>query len=177
MDNNMVIENNPLITSFHTSVTLFEPMRSIEFSSIVEASLTEVWHAWTHDEGVRGFFAPDSKIELCIGGAYELYFDLDAAEGSRGSEGMKIQTYVPERILAFDWNQPPSMPSLRHEKTWVVIEFTEMDDELCEVTLTHMGFLEGPEWEAAYQYFMLAWPKILKRFERAMCLGMLIGIL
>ena len=146
-------------------------MRSIEFSSIVEASLSTVWNAWTTNEGVRGFFAPGSNIDLSIGGAYELYFDLEAEEGFRGTEGMKVQTFVEERILAFDWNNPPSIPLLRNEKTWVVLEFIEMDDELCEVTLTHSGLGEGSDWEVVFQYFVSVWPKVLQRFERAMCVG------
>jgi len=146
-------------------------MRSIECNSIVETSLSAAWDAWTTNEGVRTFFAPDSNVELSIGGSYELYFDIHAALGSRGSEGMRIQSYVPERMLAFDWNNPPSIPSIRNEKTWVVLEFSEMDDELTEVNLTHLGWGEGPAWDEAYQYFMVAWPKVLSRFERSMRLG------
>ena len=147
-------------------------MRSIEYISMVEASLGDVWDAWTTNDGVRTFFAPDSSIELRIGGNYELYFDPAAPEGSRGSEGMKIQTYIPERMLAFDWNQPPSMPALRDVKTWVVVEFREMDDELCEVTLTHLGFGDAsPLWDEAYAYFKNAWSIVLSRFERSMRMG------
>ena len=147
-------------------------MRSIEYISMVEASLDHVWEAWTTDEGVRTFFAPDSSIELRIGGNYELYFDPDAPEGSRGSEGMKVQSYIPERMLAFDWNHPPSMPELRNIKTWVVVEFREMDDELCEVTLTHLGFGEDSvQWDEAYAYFRNAWSLVLARFERSVRMG------
>ena len=146
-------------------------MKNIEFSSIVEASLSDVWQAWTTTDGVRGFFAPDARIELKIGGAFELYFDSQAESGCKGTEGMKIQTYVPERILAFDWCNPPEFGSLRHEKTWVVVEFSELDEELSEVTLTHLGWGEGAEWEAVHAYFCGAWAKVLKRFERTMRVG------
>ena len=147
-------------------------MRTIEYISMVEASLSDVWNAWTTDEGVRTFFAPDSDIELRIGGKYELYFDPEAPEGLRGSEGMKIQSYVPERMLAFDWTQPPSIPELRGVKTWVVVEFREMDDELCEIALTHLGFGEDSAlWDQAYTYFQNAWSTVLSRFERSMRIG------
>ena len=147
-------------------------MRTIEYNNMVEASLGDVWDAWTTDEGVRTFFAPDSRIELRIGGAYELYFDPGAPEGLRGSEGMKIQSYIPERMLAFDWNHPPSIPELRDVKTWVVVEFREMDEELCEITLTHLGFVDDSAlWDQSYAYFQNAWNTVLTRFERSMRIG------
>jgi uncharacterized protein YndB with AHSA1/START domain len=147
-------------------------MRSIEYISIVEASLSDVWDAWTTNAGVQTFFAPESDIDLRIGGQYELYFDLDAPPGDRGSEGMKVQSYIPERMLAFDWNQPASIPDLRNIKTWVVVEFREMDDELSEITLTHLGFGEGSTtWNQAYEYFQNAWKKVLLRFERSVRIG------
>ena len=146
-------------------------MKNIELSSIVEASLSDVWQAWTTTEGVQGFFAPEAKIELKVGGAFELYFDTKAEAGCKGTEGMRIQTYVPERILAFDWCSPPQFSTIRQKKTWVVLEFAELDDELCEVTLMHLGWGEGPEWEAAHEYFCSAWEKVLRRFERNMRIG------
>jgi len=146
-------------------------MKNIELSSIVEASLSDVWQAWTTTAGVQGFFAPEAKIELKIGGAFELYFDTKAEMGCRGTEGMRIQTYVPERILAFDWCNPPQFHNIRQKKTWVVLEFAELDDELCEVTLTHLGWGEGPEWEDVHEYFCSAWEKVLRRFERNMRMG------
>jgi uncharacterized protein YndB with AHSA1/START domain len=146
-------------------------MKFIEKSCIVDASLESVWQAWTTSEGAEAFFAPKADIELAIGGKYELLFDLDSPEGLRGSEGMKIQSFIPERMLAFDWNAPPSMPDVRSQKTWVVLEFIELDEELCEATLFHLGWGEGKEWDEAYAYFERAWSIVLSRFEKCMRVG------
>lgn len=146
-------------------------MRSIEYSCIVEANLAEVWEAWTTNEGVQTFFAPQSKVELKIGGDYELYFQPESKEGQRGSEGMKIQSYLPERMLAFDWNSPPQFGDYRGKKTWVVIEVVELDDDLCEVTLNHCGFGEGQVWDEIHDYFCKAWKLVLHRLERSFRIG------
>lgn len=82
-------------------------MRTIEYNRIVEWNLSDVWKVWTMNEGVQSFFAPSSNVVLEMGGKYEIYFIQVAPVGSRGSEGMKIQSYIPERILAFDWNHLP----------------------------------------------------------------------
>lgn len=145
-------------------------MRSIELISIVESSLSDVWTAWTTEDGLNGFFAEKNRVELAIGGAYELGVHSWSPELIR-SRPTGVLAYVPERMLAFEWNQFPQGLSLDGGSTWVVVEFKEMDDELCEVSLTHLGWNEGADWETCYQYFLSFWPKVLQRFERYMCVG------
>ena len=55
----------------------------LEKAVLVEATLQQVWRAWTTVEGVKTFFAPDARIELRPNGRYEILFDLDAPEGER----------------------------------------------------------------------------------------------
>ena len=64
--------------------------RIIEFEVSIPAEMDAVWEAWTTEEGVKSFFAPECRIELHPGGAYEMYFDLDAESGLRGGEGCRI---------------------------------------------------------------------------------------
>lgn len=96
-------------------------MKVIKKEATVKAPLRAVWKAWTTDEGVRTFFAPDSNVELKIGGLYEIFFLPDAAEGDKGSDGMRVLSFLPEKMLSFEWNNPPSLPEVRGEKTWVVV--------------------------------------------------------
>jgi uncharacterized protein YndB with AHSA1/START domain len=58
---------------------------------IVQASIDRVWEAWTTVEGVKSFFAPDPTVDLKIGGSYEMYFDLKAAAGFKGGEGLRSE--------------------------------------------------------------------------------------
>lgn len=146
-------------------------MRSIELISIVETGLSEVWDAWTTESGVRGFLASECSVELSIGGPYKLLLESWAPELVRSSEASSVLAFVPERILSFSWNHMPEGLAVGGMKTWVVMEFNEMDDELCEVTLTHLGWGTGPEWETAYQYFNVFWSKVLERFERSVRIG------
>lgn len=64
--------------------------RMIRKDVVVNACVEEVWEAWTAPEGAVTFFAPRANIRLAIGGPYELFFDLDAPEGSRGGEGLRL---------------------------------------------------------------------------------------
>jgi uncharacterized protein YndB with AHSA1/START domain len=126
--------------------------RVVQSEVIVPANVDTVWEAWTTEEGARTFFAPECDIELEPGGHYEMLFDLDAEPGSRGGEGMKVMAVQPKCMLAFTWNAPPHLPTVRGQKTYVV-HFQRVDEEHTRVTLVHDGWGEGEEWDAAYQYF------------------------
>jgi len=47
----------------------------------VNANIEDVWNAWTTEEGVKSFFAPACNIDLKVGRAYEMLFDLKAEPG------------------------------------------------------------------------------------------------
>ncbi len=141
----------------------------------VHATLDEVWDAWTTPEGVASFFAPKSKIEIRVGGPYELYFILDAPPGQRGCEGCRVLSYLPKEMLSFEWLAPPSIPALRDagKKTHVVLRFTEEPPGAgcVRVELTQLGWGEGDDWDKCYKYFDGAWGYVMgnlhKRFAPA----------
>ena len=109
----------------------------------VPASLADVWHAWTTEEGAQTFFAPRCRIDLRPGGAYEMLFDLDAEQGKQGGEGMVVLAVQPMRMLAFTWNAPPDLPSVRGQMTHVVVRLVEMESGNTRVTLRHDGWGDG----------------------------------
>ena len=136
----------------------------------VPAPLTEVWLAWTTEEGAQSFFAPKCNIDLKPGGAYEMLFDLEAEHGKQGGEGMVIMAVQRPRMLAFTWNAPPHLQSVRGQMTHVVIRMFEAEAGETRVTLRHDGWGEGNEWDDAFQYFSSAWadvvlPRLRHRFE------------
>jgi uncharacterized protein YndB with AHSA1/START domain len=140
--------------------------RVIRKEVVVNASQKEVWKAWTSLKGVKAFFAPEANIQLSVGGAYELFFDLDAPTGSRGGEGLKVLSYLPMEMLSFEWNAPPQFPEARRgPHTWVVVQFSARGQKRVSVRLTHLGWRDGEEWEKVFQYFQSAWDIVLGRLE------------
>jgi uncharacterized protein YndB with AHSA1/START domain len=140
--------------------------RMIRKEVVVNASVEAVWHAWTTPEGAVTFFAPRANLQLAVGGPYELYFDLDAPEGSRGGESLKLLSFLPMEMLSFEWTAPPQYPSVRQgPRTWVVIQFYPLSRNEVRVRLTHLGWREGEEWDKVFQYFKRAWDTVLGRLE------------
>lgn len=133
----------------------------LNFEVDVAGSVQEVWNAWTTEAGVTRFFAPACKIDLRPGGAYEMYFDLDAPEGEQGSEGCQFLAIDEYHMLSFTWNAPPEYPEIRSQRTHVCVRFEALSPDKTRVTLYHDGFGFGEEWEAVRHYFIRAWGKIV----------------
>lgn len=114
--------------------------RALHAELVVHAPVSQVWDAWTTEAGIRGFFAPDGRIEPRVDGAYSIYFNSTAAPGVRGVDDMRILLFEPA----------PGGRTL--------------------VRFSHVGWGAGPEWDRAYAFFDAAWnrqvlPRLKWRFE------------
>ncbi len=144
--------------------------KQIAYQISVPAALSDVWNAWTTKEGAITFFAPDCKIDLRPGGAYEMYFNREEPPGEQGGEGMFILAIQPEKMLSITWNSPPNLPTVRGEMTHVVINLESKRPDETLVSLIHDGWGEGGEWDQSFDYFTRAWgeivlPRLIYRFE------------
>lgn len=143
--------------------------RVLHKSRVIYASLDDVWERWTTSTGLKTFFGVDNRIDLTPGGPYEILFLMDNPLGSQGGEGNQVLSFLPRQMLSFTWNAPPTIPEVRnHEhKTWVVIQLEELSAEKVQVTLDHLGWLDGPAWEEAFAYFENAWEIVLTGLEES----------
>src|SRR5262245_42150001 len=143
--------------------------RTINKEVVVDATAEQVWQAWTTREGIVSFFAPDANVEARVGGPFQIYFDPQGSPGSKGADDMRFMALQPMRMLSFDWNAPPSLPEARKQRTFVLLRFEPVGEKQVRVTLTHIGWGDGGEWDKAYAYFDRAWGNVFanlkKRFE------------
>ncbi len=138
-----------------------EADRAILGEVTVDAPVHDVWRAWTTEEGIRSFFAPECRVDLRVDGPYEMLFLADGEPGQRGGEGVRFLAIQPEKMLSFTWNAPPHLAEVRKQRTHVVLRFFEIEGERTRVTLRHDGWGEGGEWDEAFAYFERAWLKIV----------------
>lgn len=145
-----------------------EPLPPIEVTRLIGAPVSDVWDAWTTPDGFNACFDGPvlHDIRLQMGGPFEIHWQPDSEEGQRGSEGCTVLSFVPERMLSFTWNAPPSLGAMRNEHTFVVIDFQPLGENLTRVSLRHDGFGEGPEWEPVREYFDPAWPWVMDQFVK-----------
>jgi len=140
-------------------------LKIIEKEITVNEPVMKVWDIWTTEKGAMTFFAPKANLNFKIGGKYEMLFDLNQTQGKQGSEGTKILSYLPLKMLSFDWNAPTEFGTLRNEKTVVVLMFDKLDDQKTKITLSHFGWGDGDNWDKLYKYFDRAWNIVLGRLK------------
>jgi uncharacterized protein YndB with AHSA1/START domain len=144
--------------------------RTVRGEVIVDAPVSEVWNAWTTEEGIKSFFAPACNIDLRVGGAYEMFFLTDGKPGERGGEGCRILAIQPEKMLSFTWNAPPHLHEARAQFTHVTLRFRPLIDGTTKVIFTQDGWGDGGQWDEAFAYFQRAWleivlPNLAQRFS------------
>jgi uncharacterized protein YndB with AHSA1/START domain len=137
----------------------------------LEAPVAEVWAAWTTGRGMEMFFAPEAHVDLRVDGTYDVWFFPQNPPGGRGAEGMRILCVEPHRRFAFTWDAPPSIPTIRAQRTMVVVDFDSTATDATRLRFTHLGWGEGPDWDQAYDYFDRAWraivlPRLVRRFAQ-----------
>jgi uncharacterized protein YndB with AHSA1/START domain/uncharacterized protein YciI len=145
--------------------------RAIDREVTVPGKIEDVWNAWTTTAGVNSFFAPNARVELRVGGPFEIYFDIKAPAGERGSEDCHILSFMPMSMLSYEWNAPPKFGPLRYVYTRVVLLFEPVGSDSVRVRFTHLGWGSGPAWDEVYSYFDRAWTYVFANFQRRMETG------
>ena len=144
--------------------------RMVRKEVIVKAPVQQVWNAWTTTDGVKTFFAPDAHVEARPGGLFEIYMNPYAEPGMKGADDMHVLAVQPEQMLSFTWNAPPSLPEARKQRTAVIVRFAPVDGGT-RVTLTHVGWGDGGEWDKAYAYFDKVWERVLANLQKRFAEG------
>ena len=141
--------------------------RALDKDVVINATLDQAWAAWTTREGIRSFFAPDAEIEPRVGGAFHIHMDPGGEPGMKGADDMRFMALQPKQMLSFDWNAPPSLPEARAQRTFVIVRFAALDEGHTRVTLHHVGWGDGGEWDKSYAYFDRAWGSVLDNLKQS----------
>jgi len=140
--------------------------RILHKEKTVPGTAEEVWSIWTTTAGVNSFLSPEAKVEFRIGGPFEIYFNTEAPDGEKGSEDCRFLSYIPNRMISFEWNAPPSFGRLRGQRTQVVIHFEQVEEGKVKVIFDHLGWGKGVDWDKLYDYFDKAWSYVLNNLEK-----------
>lgn len=147
------------------------PERALNKEVLVQATVDQVWEAWTTQEGIVSFFAPHAEVDARVGGAFHIHMDPGAAPGNKGADDMRFLALQPKKMISFDWNAPPHLPLARAQRTFVIVRMEFVDAQQTRVTLHHTGWGEGGEWDKAYAYFDRAWGNVLGNLQKRFVSG------
>ena len=140
--------------------------RSIDKDVIVAAPVETVWQDWTSKAGIESFFAPEAEIDARVGGAFHIHMDPYGEPGMKGADEMRFMALQAPKMLSFDWNAPPSLPQARQQRTFVIVRLADVDGKSTRVTIHHVGWGDGGEWDKTYAYFDNAWGYVLGNLKK-----------
>ncbi len=139
-------------------------MVTLRFEVKVGAPIEDVWNAWTNEETITGWFSPESNIEPCLGGAYELFFDPQDHD-RMSTKGCVVTGFELMDRLVFSWKGPDQFADLMNDPdslTHVKVTFREHKDGT-RVSVAHGGWGEGEEWAEAREWHRRAWEGVLNQ--------------
>lgn len=138
---------------------------NIIIQKTIEATINEAWSYWTNPVQLKSWLTNDAKVELSVGGLYELFWDLDHPE-QNSTVGCKIIDLLPLRQISFQWKGPlpfADVMNIEPIPTWVKVTLSEKNNDQTIVRLEHYGWKTDPHWAAARDWQENAWRVALSR--------------
>ncbi len=129
----------------------------------IPAPVHDVWQAFTTQQGLNSWLAPDVSVELKPGGDWLVKFP-----GSTG--GGTIVSFTPEKEIVINALAPDRFPQVRAARTRAVFTFTAQGSNTL-VSLTQTGWKSGPEWDAAYEYLVAGNAQVLAMLHHRFVAG------
>ncbi len=159
-------------TSAERMVILATADQPIVTIGIVDASIKDVWAAWSTKEGICSWMVPSGTVDMRIGGLYRTSY-------SKGSD-LKGPEVIENSILAYD---PLRMISIKNtrvpadfpfkeaiSRTWTVIYFKEIDAKHTEVTIRMNGYDASDDSSKLKAFFVhgnqASLDALIKRFAK-----------
>jgi uncharacterized protein YndB with AHSA1/START domain len=129
--------------------------RALQLSIDVNASVHEVYAAFTTTAGFTSWAVPLAKVDLRIGGYIEASYDGDSKLGDPRNIRNQIVAYVPDRWLVLHNVQaPPEFADPEYfGRTVTMIEFVALGSTRTHVTLTNAGYGPGEQFDRVYRHF------------------------
>lgn len=146
-----------------TSSVDFTGARLLQDTVRIHAAPAVVWKALTDQAAYRAWAAPVSFIDFRIGGLVEVSFDAKGKPGDPANLKQQITAYVPDRLIAFR-NLPSSSgpPGFAvYPQLAIVMELKALPGGDTEVVLSQVGYREGRDFDALYDFFKAHNPEYL----------------
>ncbi|MCW5776708.1 MAG: SRPBCC domain-containing protein [Phycisphaeraceae bacterium] len=126
-----------------------------EWVVVVDGPVAEVWDAFTTKEGMESWAVPlVGECDFRVGGVMRTNYNPEAGPDDPGWITHHILAYEPRRMYAGRFDAPPNTPMVRiAEQVWSVTTFEPVGESRTRVRLAMCGWGEGPEWQAAEEFF------------------------
>ena len=138
-----------------TVVALAADQPPLIHEGVVDASVDEVWLAFTSKDGLESWMAAHAAIDLWIGGRMMTHYDPKGTLGDPKTIENTILAFEPKRMLSFKVSKPPEgFPFPNAVKNmWTVIYFEPLSPLKTQFREVSLGFGDDEESQKMREFF------------------------
>lgn len=125
------------------------------FDVEIDASIDEIWEAFTTTEGLKSWVAPLADIDFRVGGKWRANYNKDGALGDASTIENTILCYDPKRMIALKATGFPEDFQFKEaaKDMWSVFYFTPLSEARTKITIVGLGYNESEESQKMLAFF------------------------
>lgn len=136
----------------------------------INASVDEVWAAWTTKAGLQTWMAPIVEVDFRVGGTFQTNYNPQEKIGAPGTIENTIIAYDPKRMLSIKVTKAPAgfpFPNAI-KNVWTIIYFSEVSPSSTNVTIVTVGYTDTEESRKMRQFFAAGNAHTLKSLKASL---------
>jgi len=148
-------EANEIYGQHHVIPLQAQETAAITHEGVVNATLEEVYTAWTTSEGLKSWLAPHAEIELRIGGLMRTNYNPDGRLGDEQTIENTILSYEPMGMLSIKVKRTPAgFPFPNANKSmWTNMYFEPAGPDQTLIRIVGLGFTSDEESQRMRVFF------------------------
>ena len=122
-----------------------------------------IFAALTEPAGLTGWLSAEAHVDPRVGGECRLRFEGETPFETHGA----ITHFTPDVDFGFEWLAPPTFAAFMNEPSPVTRVYFRLADspEGIDVTLEHIGWGEGDQWEEARSWHFHLWDDKMQQLK------------
>lgn len=134
------------------------------FEVEIDASVDDIWNAFTTTKGLQSWVAPLADVDFRVGGKWRANYNKDGKLGDADTIENTILCCDPKRMISLKATKFPEGFEFEDaaKKTWSVFYFTPVSDTKTRITIVGLGYDDSKQ-----SHKMLAFFKPANKFSMA----------
>ncbi len=140
-----------------SALSVAEERREV-FEAEIDASVDDVWAAFTTTKGLQSWVAPLADVDFKVGGKWRANYNKDGRLGDTSTIENTILCYDPKRMVSLKATGfPDGFPFKEAAKdTWSIFYFTPVSETRTKITVVGLGYNDTEQSKKMRSFFETA---------------------
>ncbi len=125
------------------------------FEFEIDASVDDIWKAFTTTEGLKSWVAPLADIDFRVGGKWRANYNKDGKLGDEKTIENTILCYDPKRMISLKATGFPEGFKFADaaKETWSIFYFTPLSKTKTRITIVGLGYNDSDQSKKMRAFF------------------------